>query len=92
MQEINKKFMGTWRLVHYVEINSSSNKSYPLGEDAIGYIMYDSFGKMAVQVCRKEIPHANDKLILPENYIAYFGDYEIDTENEIISHTMTRCH
>lgn len=53
MSDIKQKIIGTWKLVHSVEIESSGNKRYPFGDDAIGYIMYDALGVMTVQICRK---------------------------------------
>jgi catechol 1,2-dioxygenase len=96
MNKINQKFIGTWMLVYSVEIDSSEKKFYPFGEDAIGYIMYDASNKMAVQICRKERKLYGSKSfassspqelsLIPKDYLAYFGSYEIDTEKEIIRH------
>jgi catechol 1,2-dioxygenase len=96
MFEINKIIIGTWKLVYSVEIDSSGNKIYPFGDDAIGYIMYDALGQMAVQICRKERKLFNSKiftnaeqnelLLIPKDYLAYFGRYEIDTSKEIVRH------
>jgi hypothetical protein len=45
-------FLGAWRLVHSVEYGPGGEKHYPFGEDAIGYIMYNESGVMAVQITR----------------------------------------
>lgn len=78
MHEINQKIIGAWKLVYSVEIDSSENKIYPFGEDAIGYIIYDALGKMAVQICRKErklfdsktfaASNSNELLHIPKDY------------------------
>jgi catechol 1,2-dioxygenase len=96
MIDVKQKIIGTWKLVYSVEIDSDGNKFYPFGEDAIGYIIYDVFNRMSVQICRK-----NRKLFnaanftgvepgelqrLPQDYLAYFGRYEIDTEKQIVRH------
>lgn len=96
MHEINQKILGTWKLVYSVEIDSSGNKHYPFGPDAIGYIMYDKCGKMAVQICRKNrkpfvsnsFAEANTSELaqFSKDYLAYFGSYEIDVEQEIVNH------
>lgn len=98
MNEINKKIIGTWRLVYSVEIDESGNKHYPFGEEAIGYIIYDEQGKMAVQICRQERKlfsakgftksNPEDLTQIPQDYLAYFGNYEIDIENKLIRHRV----
>ncbi|MDX2163893.1 MAG: lipocalin-like domain-containing protein [Gammaproteobacteria bacterium] len=81
MSVIQEKIIGTWKLVHSVEIEHSGNKRYPFGEDAIGYIIYDAAGTMAVQISRRERQVFNEK-----DYLAYFGRYEIDLQNELVRH------
>lgn len=81
MSDIKQKIIGTWKLVHSMVIEDSGEKRYPFGDDAIGYIMYDSFGKMAVQISRKK-----REVLEPHDYLAYFGHYEIDTEKELVRH------
>lgn len=99
--KIQQKIIGTWRLVYSVEIDEAGNKSYPFGEDAIGYIMYDASGKMAVQICRKNRENfkstglkqadTNELSHLAKDYLAYFGRYEIDTEQELVHHFVEGC-
>ena len=98
MNDIQKKIIGTWKLIHSFEIDAQGNKTYPFGDDAIGYIMYDEQGKMAVQICRKQrdlfkstsftSANENELINLPKDYLAYFGNYIIDTENEIVRHII----
>jgi hypothetical protein len=98
MQDIHQKIIGTWALVHSLEIDDTGEKHYPFGEDAIGYIMYDVHGRMAVQICRKNrkpfdsknFIHAspNELSQLPKDYLAYFASFEIDTKNEIVRHLV----
>jgi catechol 1,2-dioxygenase len=98
MINIKKEIIGTWKLVYSVEIDSLGNKIYPFGEDAMGYIIYDESNKMAVQICRKERKLFNsssftkssvDELsIIPMDYLAYFGNYDIDTDNKLVRHNV----
>lgn len=98
MSNIQKKIIGTWKLVYSVEIDSLGNKIYPFGDDAIGYIIYDELNKMAVQICRKErklfnsssfTKSSGDELSsLPMDYLAYFGNYKIDTHNKLVRHNV----
>ncbi len=96
MNSIQQKIIGTWKLVYSVEIDNAGNKHYPFGTDALGYIMYDANGKMAVQIFRKDrkpfisqkfTSSSKDELVnIPQDYLAYCGNYEIDTENELVKH------
>lgn len=98
MDDIQKKIIGTWKLVYSVEIDAQGNKFFPFGDDAIGYIMYDASGKMAVQICRRNRKKFSDKsfvnaseeelLNIPKDYLAYFGRYDIDLQNEVIQHLV----
>jgi hypothetical protein len=44
--------IGTWRLVHSVEIQPGREKYYPFGKGAIGYLVYTDAGVMSVQITR----------------------------------------
>src|SRR5262249_3870511 len=46
---IADKFIGTWKLVSYESRGANGAVTYPFGQDAVGYIMYDGAGHMAVQ-------------------------------------------
>jgi hypothetical protein len=84
-----KAFVGTWRLVHSVEYGSGGERHYPFGEDAIGYIMYSESGVMAVQITRRERPMAGPNPVVGKNdYLAYFGRYELDMQNEVVRHLL----
>lgn len=86
MENITKLIIGTWRLVHSISINPDGKKEYPFGEDAIGYIHYSDTGIMAVQISRKSREEVKDLAHLKHDYLAYFGRYEIDTENRVVRH------
>jgi Lipocalin-like domain len=53
MESVAKVIIGTWRLVHSININSKGEREYPYGEDASGHIYYSDSGVMAVQISRK---------------------------------------
>jgi len=86
MEEIDKLIIGTWRLVHLMRINPDGIKEYPYGKDAIGYIHYGETGIMAVQISRKSREGVKDLSHLKNDYLAYFGRYEVDTENRVVRH------
>ncbi len=88
MEDIAKLIAGTWRLVHCVITNADGQKEYPFGEDAIGYIYYSGTGVMAVQICRKSRGEGKDLPGLKQEYLAYFGRYEIDPEKQVVRHLL----
>ncbi len=86
MEDVTKLIVGSWRLVHAMSISAGGEKEYPYGEDAIGYICYSDTGIMAVQISRKSREEGQDLSLLEHDYLAYFGRYEIDTENQLVRH------
>lgn len=96
--QIFYKFIGTWKLIKCIEINSQGNQFYPWGEDAIGYISYSPAGIMAVQIMRRNRKLPNEKDITKEkfeqeyeiekDYSAYFGPFEIDETNTTVIHIV----
>jgi hypothetical protein len=81
--------LGAWRLVHSVEFEPRGEKHYPFGEDAIGYIIYAASGVMAVQITRKEGAMTRAKATVgKEDYLAYFGRYELDVQNGVVRHLL----
>jgi hypothetical protein len=81
--------LGTWRLVHSVEFGSGGEKHYPFGKDAVGYIIYTPSGVMAVQITRREGATARTKAaVSKEDYLAYFGRYELDVQNGVVRHLL----
>src|SRR5208337_5040413 len=88
-EDPRKAIVGAWRLVHSVEYGPGGAPHYPFGQDAVGYIIYSESGVMAVQITRRE--RAEDVQRLPgglSDYLAYFGRYEMDTENQLIRHFL----
>ena len=84
-----KAIVGTWRLVHSVEYGPDGTPHYPFGQDAVGYIIYSESGVMAVQITRRErAEHAQEPAGGASDYLAYFGRYEVDTENQLVRHFL----
>ena len=77
--------IGAWRLVTY-EAHAGDEVSYPLGEDASGYIMYTPDGYMSVLIMAADRANfASDdilggtdeeKLAAAGTFISYCGEYE----------------
>jgi Lipocalin-like domain len=84
-----KAIVGAWRLVHSVEYRPGGEPYYPFGQDAIGFIFYSESGVMAVQIARRD--RGGDAAARsggPADYLAYFGRYELDTENQLVRHFL----
>ena len=79
--------VGTWRLVSWENRDVVDGRlDYPLGEDAIGYIMYGEDGYMSVSIARpgRAVFVAEDlfggssgeRALAAETYVSYCGTYE----------------
>lgn len=86
MEDVAKLIVGAWRLVHSVITDADGKKEYPLGEGPLGYIYYSDTGIMAVQISRKVRTEIKDPAQLKQDYLAYFGRYEIDTGRQVVRH------
>jgi hypothetical protein len=86
-----ERLVGTWRLVAY-ERWSDGEVSYPMGEDALGYLTYDPHGRMSVQIMRAGRPalagedgHQGPPDALRaavDGYLGYAGTYEVDAQTD----------
>jgi len=81
--------LGTWRLVHSVEVGPGGEKRYPFGEDAVGYITYAESGVMTVQITRRvRAPAGPEAVVVKKDYLAYFGRYELDLDKGVVRHLL----
>ena len=81
--------VGAWRLVHSIEHAPDGSPRYPFGQDALGYIVYSESGVMAVQITRRErAVDTQGSAHGPADYLAYFGRYEIDVDNQLVRHLL----
>lgn len=80
-------FVGTWRLVSFELRGSDGQVSYPLGQDAVGYIMYNEDGYMSVaMMSANRLKFATgdigagtneEKTAAADTYVSYSGRYAI---------------
>ena len=85
--------IGTWRLISWENRSADGRISYPVGKDAVGYIMYNPDGYMSVAIMRSErITFAGgdlfggstqEKVQAAETYVTYCGRYEFRGETVI---------
>jgi len=89
---------GSWKLLAWRRFEGD-NVIYPLGEDAIGVLIYAEDGSMAVQMLaanRPTIPttdplggDAEQRAAAYSTCLAYFGTWEVDGNNVI--HRVEGC-
>ena len=80
-------FVGTWRLVSCEFRSGDGQVSYPFGQDAMGYIMYNEDGYMSVAIMTANRPEfasgdilggsPEEKVAAANTYVSYCGRYEI---------------
>jgi len=86
--------IGTWRLISWENRSVEDDRvSYPLGEDAVGYIMYNPDGYMFVAIMGPNRPKfaAEDHLSgtteeeaqAEQTYVSYCGQYEFHGETVV---------
>jgi hypothetical protein len=97
--EIAQRFVGTWRLVT-VDLVDANDRLLPppkppeLGSTpSVGYLMYDSSGKMAIVIMREGRkpfseggPTPTEARMALATYTSYYGDYKINEAERFITH------
>jgi hypothetical protein len=94
--QTDQRFIGTWKLVTSEFRTSAGKVTYPLGDKAVGILIYDGGGRMAAQLMRPDRPKfasGDMRGGTPEEikaavygYVAYFGRYEVNGVNGTIIH------
>lgn len=91
---------GFWKLRAFTVIDSTQNKSYPMGEKPQGYLVYLVNGFMMVHLGASHRPCVNaasildlevndDLLNMVRTYNSYSGRYEI--KNNVVYHHIDFC-
>jgi hypothetical protein len=86
--------IGTWRLISWENRSLDGQKiSYPLGKDAVGYIMYNEDGYMFVAIMRPNRVRfaagdllggsTEEKTQAVDTYVSYCGRYEFNGDTVI---------
>jgi len=85
--------VGTWKMVSYEVKFDNGEITYPLGQDALGYLNYTEEGYMSVNIMTANRPSfvsedltqasVAEKLAAFETFLAYSGKYEILTDKII---------
>ena len=95
-QDMVRALIGAWRLVSWSEIKKDGTTEYPLGQDAIGQLIYSADGHVAAQLARNEVEPLREEdwraasqaesAKAWKNYFGYFGTFSIDTERQAVVH------
>ncbi len=94
---INPAFIiGAWKLISFEIQKKNEDVTYPFGKNAQGSLIYTDSGRFSAQLMRQARPKfsSGDQMKgtaeeIKENFegcIAYYGHYELDTENGFIIH------
>lgn len=93
------RLVGVWRLVSYIDEQSSRDDSYPFGHDPQGFLIYTPDGFVSAQLMKTGRPafHSSDwhhgtpdeYQASGSGYIAYCGIYEVDEEKATVTHVPT---
>lgn len=80
--------VGTWRLVSCELRNEAGDRTYPMGEDAVGYLTYTTNGYMSatlMQLRRLKFKGGDllrgtpeEKIAAVDGYVAYCGRYRVE--------------
>lgn len=93
---IADQLIGAWDLVEWSEVQSDGTKAYPLGENALGQLLYSEDGHVAAQLVsaeRKRFKSDDWRDASREEggrafkeYFGYFGTYSIDPGHSAVVH------
>jgi hypothetical protein len=91
IKELQKKIIGTWKLIAAEDRSSPSEPwvPYTFGNPPSGYFIYDATGHASIQImttppqkiATPDTPTPDEALAIFNNYIAYYGTYTIDAQN-----------
>lgn len=96
---IAEKLVGAWDLIEWSEIRRDGSKAFPLGEHAIGQLVYTADGRVAAQlVADNRVPFQSDDWRQASDeeaarafreYFGYFGTFTVDTERGAVIHHVS---
>jgi hypothetical protein len=92
-----QQLAGAWRLISSEFRTSGSDVIYPLGEDALGQVIFSENGYMSGQLMRQNRPDfasgdqssgtPGEIKAAIEGYVSYYGPFDLDIEQKkLITH------
>lgn len=95
-QQPKDTIVGTWKLVSSTRLSVTGEVTYLYGESPMGFLTYDSNGRMSVQIMRPDRPKfgSGDPLrgtpeeikAAFESFVAYLGTYSVDEAHGTVTH------
>jgi hypothetical protein len=89
-------FIGEWGLLSFHAEDTSGSRVYPLGEDAVGRILYTASGRVSAHLAKKDRAKPATKNVLAFSdaekstafgeALAYTGDFDVDVEAGTVTH------
>lgn len=93
---MTKAFIGAWELVAWYEITADGRAQAPLGDTAVGQIIYTADGHVSAQIMERDLERFSSddwrEASLAESgtawkgYFGYFGRYVVDEARETVTH------
>ena len=87
MMEVRNRLLGTWHLARWESRYDDGRVIFPMGEDAIGFLIYAADGYMAATLSRRDrAPFVTGEMLSAEiaekargwdSYFSYVGRYEV---------------
>ncbi len=96
---MRERLLGAWRLASWDWSDEAGNKvDSPLGEEAIGQLIYDRSGAVSAQLMRPNQPrfvdddwrraHLAERAAAWLGYFCYFGTYTVDEAAGTVTHRV----
>jgi hypothetical protein len=94
--------VGTWRLLEFADLDKDGRWQRRFGEHPRGYFVYDVTGHVHVQIMKVpplvpfpeaniadgKLPSAEHALVAYSAYVAYFGSYTVDPNQDVVTHRV----
>lgn len=95
---LKTKLLGAWRLISYQAEGANGDVIYPLGADAIGFIMYTTDGHVSASVMRPTRPKfatsdamggtSEELAAAAAGYLSYAGTFDLDEAIGVVTHHL----
>jgi hypothetical protein len=96
MTTLLDQLLGSWELIEYTQTLDTGHVHHPLGEDAVGSIIYTPERRMAVNIMRRgraswALPNPGagtpaETAAAAAGYIAYAGSFTVDEAAAVVEH------
>lgn len=87
---------GSWKLISYQTVTPQGTRTFPLGADAVGLLIYLPNGRMSVQFMKRDRPlftsgdawrgTLEEERAAFEGFFSYAGRYTFDAARGIVTH------